>query len=158
MKTSSLLFFALAVSGFAHAGVEKDVETVMNAFMPIATDMLEKHGQIFPYGGAMTTDDKLVKVSSYEGNKSRNSSAALSGLREAFHAGAGADMYTATALFYGVRVKRPDTGTRTNAIAVALDHEDDYSVIVFFPYTVVKGKVKLDAAFSTPGANAVFGK
>lgn len=160
MKTADwqtlLAAMLLSVCGFAHASVEEDVETVMNAFMPIAHSMLEKRREFFPYGGAMTREGKLVRVSSYDSNKRPKSNLTIQQLRQAFRAGAGADMYRVTGLFYDVQVKRPDTGARTHAIAIALDHEDDYSAIVFFPYTVVKSKLKLGPSFSTSGLNAVF--
>lgn len=79
-------------------------------------------------------------------------------LREGFQADARAGKVKATALVYDIRVKDPRTGKKSDAIAVALDHCDNYSVVVMFPYSMADGKLNLGAPFAQAGTYSVFSK
>ncbi len=126
--------------------------------LPFGQQMLEKHGEFYPYGGATTIDGKVISVGGYEGSEHPPSQNVIDLISSGFRAGAKAGTYKATGLFYDVRVIPPGTSEKTDAIAVALDHRDNYSVIVYFPYKITDGRVKMGAAFASPGENKVFVK
>jgi len=43
-----------------------DCEALMNWLLPFARQMLERHGEFFPFGAAMRPNGQLVPVASYE--------------------------------------------------------------------------------------------
>jgi hypothetical protein len=57
----------------------------------------------------------------------------------------------ATALVCDVRVVLPGTSEKSDAIAVALDHKDKYSVVVMFPYVLHAGKLTIGTPFAQKG-------
>jgi len=62
----------------------------------------------------------------------------------------------ATAIFYDVRVVPPGSDEKTDAIAVALDHQENYSAVVLFPYTLTNSKVQFGEVFAQAGENDIF--
>ena len=101
---------------------------------------------------------KIAFSAAYDGREQPPSSALIDMLRSLFREGAAKGQYKATALVCDVRVVPPYGRPKTDAIAVELDHRDDYSVIVYFPYELDHGQVKLGAAFAEKGAGQVFAR
>jgi hypothetical protein len=62
----------------------------------------------------------------------------------------------ATALAYDVHVVVPGTSEKSDAIAVALDHKDKYSVVVMFPYVLHAGKLTIGTPFAQKGESRIF--
>ena len=76
-------------------------------------------------------------------------------LQKAFHASAQNGEYKATALVYDVRIKLA-SGEPSDAIAIALDHKSDYSVVVLLPYTIVGGELQYGEISAQAGDGNVF--
>jgi hypothetical protein len=113
----------------------------MSAVLPFAEQLLQEHGEFFPYGGALKADGQLASVAGYDGREQPPSNEIIRLIKQGFVEGAKSGEYVATALIYDVRVTLPSTGQKSDAIAVSLNHRDDYSVIVLFPYQLVDGKL-----------------
>ncbi len=77
-------------------------------------------------------------------------------LKQAFTQGARSGQYKATALVYDVRVSLPSSGKKSDAIAVSLNHRDNYSVVVFFAYNIEGGKYVPGEVLAQQGDNDVF--
>lgn len=133
-----------------------DTEALMNAVLPFAERMLTQHGEFFPFGGAMKPDGEIVNVAGYDGRERPTSNDLIELLGEGFRKDAKNGRYKATAIAYDVRVTLPNTTTSSDAIAVALDHRDNYSVLVLFPYTLTAGLLQLGEPFAEKGARNVF--
>ena len=133
-----------------------DCEALMNAVLPFARQMLNRYGEFFPYGGAMRPDGQLVSVAGYDGQEHPPSQEVIRLLKDGFVAGAKNGQYKATALIYDVRVNLPTTGEKSDAIAVSLNHQGAYSVIVYFPYKILDGKAALGTAFAQKGEADIF--
>ncbi|HEY7641682.1 MAG TPA: hypothetical protein VH814_18270 [Steroidobacteraceae bacterium] len=138
------------------ASAKEDVEVLMNALLPFAEKMLAKRGAFYPFGGAMTPDGEIVNIAGYDGWERPSSASLIELLNEAFREDAALGKYKATAVVYDVRVTIPDTTIKSDAIAVALDHRDDYSVIVLFPYSIEKGEVRIREPYAEKGSHRVF--
>lgn len=130
----------------------------MNAILPFARQMLQNHGEFFPYGGAINPAGAIVGVATDAGRANPTSDEVIATTRKCFIAGARRGEYRATALIYDCRVPVPATGRNADAIAVALDHEDGYSVTVFFPYVIEKREVVIGDLFASEGDYAIFGR
>jgi hypothetical protein len=130
----------------------------MNAMLPFAEQMLTKHGEFFPFGGVMKADGAIAHVAGYDGRELPPSAEIIEVLKDGFRSGAGTGEYKATALVYEVRVVLPSTGEKADAVAVSLDHRDNYSVVVLFPYQLQSGKVVFGELFAEKGRADVFAR
>lgn len=154
-----LLLAASAVHSAPIADAGSETEAILLAMIPIGKQLLEKQGKFVPYGGAMTMDGKVVTVAGYSGTEPPPSpESIIDALNFAFRTGALTGTYKATGLFSDVEASPPGNKEKTRAIAATLDHQDNYSVVIYFPYKIVAGTVHFDEVFASPGENKVFQK
>lgn len=139
------------------SSAKQDSETLMNEFFGFAEQMLSEHSEFFPYGAAMKSNGELVAVAGYDGTEQPPSQEIIGLLNDGFARGARTGEDKATALFHNVRVGLPNNGPMGDAVAVALDHKDNYSVVVFFPYQIQNGHVSFEEVFAQQGTNDIFG-
>lgn len=133
-----------------------ETEAILLAMIPIGKQLLEKQGTFVPYGGAMTMDGKVVTVAGYSGTEPPPSPEIIDALNFAFRTGALTGTYKATGLFSDVEASPPGNKEKTRAIAAALDHQDNYSMVIYFPYKIVAGTVQFNEVFASPGDNKLF--
>jgi hypothetical protein len=137
-----------------------DCEIVMNFGLPLAEELLKRHGEFLPFGAAMRPNGEIVCLGAYDGREVPSLLGSFTELvrllKDAFVAGARRQEYTATALFYEVGVTLPAGSERQDAVAVSLNHRDGYSVIVLLPYTMANGNVVYDAPHAQPGEADIF--
>ncbi|MEJ0037682.1 MAG: hypothetical protein WDO68_16680 [Gammaproteobacteria bacterium] len=128
----------------------------MNTVVPFAEKMLSEHSEFFPYGAAMKPDGEIVSVAGYDGREQPPSQEIIDLLNAELRKDAALGLYKATAVVYDVRVVPPGSKTKSDAIAVALDHRDDYSVVVLFPYSISNGTPDIGAPFAEKGEHKIF--
>jgi len=133
-----------------------DCERLLSSVLPFARLMLDTHGEFHPYGGAMLPNGELVNIAGFDGRERPPAEETINFLKSAFAAAGKQGQYIATALVYDVRVTLPASGEKSDAIAVALDHRDAYSVIVLFPYKMENGKAVIGSAFANRGEAKIF--
>jgi hypothetical protein len=133
-----------------------DCEALVNGALPFAEQMLNSHGEFYPFGAAMRDDGELVAIAGYDGQERPASTDVIRMLKAAFVAGAKDGQYKATALVYDVRVVLPSTAESSDAIAVSLNHRADYSLIVLFPYKIEGGKPVISEAIAQKGEADIF--
>ena len=135
---------------------KQDVEALMNEWIVFAKRLLAEHGEFHPYGAAMKFDGEIVSIAGYTGEEIPPSQELIELLTSGFQQAAAKGKYKATALFYDVRIMLPNSTEKTDAIAVALDHSDAYSVIVFHPYKIVDEQFVFGDLTASKGANRIF--
>ena len=133
-----------------------ECEQLLDALLPFAEKMLREHGEFYPYGGTMDPSGNINHSAAHDGTSHPQSAALIDLLRAGFNEGASRGEYKATALVYDVRVVPPGSKSKTDAIAVELDHRDDYSALVYFPYTLESGEVNFGSPFAEKGTGRVF--
>jgi hypothetical protein len=133
-----------------------DCQALIGSVLPLAEELLTAQGGFLPFGGAMRPDGQLVSIAGYDGNERQESADVIAFLKAAFIAAARNAEYKATAIVYDVRVKLPSSEEKSDAIAVSLNHRDDYSVVVLFPYKIDSGKLSLGNAFPQSGEADIF--
>jgi hypothetical protein len=155
----SLLFFAasLHAQDSSVTKAKSECESLLGNALPFAEQMLSEHGEFYPYGQALSSDGKVVAVAASDGSEHPPSRTIIDLLKRGFESGARDGTYKATALVYDVKVTLPTTGEKSDAIAVELDHIDEYSVVVFVPYSLEGGKPIYGEMFAQKGAGQVFG-
>jgi hypothetical protein len=136
---------------------KEDAELLMGTVLDIAEQLLAKNREFFPIGGGMKPNDEIVDFAAYDGREQPPSQDVIDMLRKGLQEGAIAGEYKATAIAYDVRATDPETGTKTDAIAIALDHRDDYSVVVFFPYAFAGDDLQFGTTFAQRGECKIFG-
>jgi hypothetical protein len=152
-----LLFLSGVVGGQDVSRAKSDCEALMSAVLPFAEQLLKEHGEFFPYGGALKADGQLASVAGYDGRERPPSNEVIRLIKQGFVEGAKSGDYVATALVYDARITLPSTGQKSDAIAVSLNHRDNYSVVVFFPYQLVNGTLQYGQAMAQEGERDVFG-
>ncbi len=133
-----------------------DCEFLMNDALPFAEEMLLKHGEFFPYGSALTANGEIVCVGVYDGREQPPSKDVILLMKQAFQQGAKSGEYKATALVYDVLVTLPSSDKKSDAIAVSLNHQEDYSVIVMLPYEIKHGQRQFGEVFAQKGEADIF--
>jgi len=151
-----LTLYSLTVGAQDMNTAKSDCETLLNAAMPLAKQLLQKYGEFLPYGAAIKRDGKIASIAGYDGREQPPSNDVIKILKQAFIQGAKSQEYKATALVYDVRVTSPSTKQKTDAIAIALNHRDSYSVVVFFPYQLASGHLEFGETFAQKGDADIF--
>jgi hypothetical protein len=136
---------------------KEDCEALLDAALPFVEEQLDKYGEFFPIGATMSPSGEITPLGGYTGNERPLSDDVIQLLEDGFRTGAKAGSYRATALFFEVRVTPPGKTSAQDAVAVRLDHRDQYSAIVFFPYVLAAGVAQWDAPFATQGEGTIFG-
>ena len=146
----------MLIGDTAMSDAKSDVEALMNSALPFAEKMLTEHGEFFPFGEAMKPNGEIVSIGAQGKSDQPPSQDLIDILKRAFREAAETGEYKATAIVYDILTIPPGETDKTDAIAVALDHVDNYSVIVIFPYTLNGTSVTLSAPFAQRGDGDIF--
>jgi hypothetical protein len=138
---------------------KKECEGLMNELLAIAEQMLGRYGEFYPYGGYMKPNGETVHVGVKEPGTDRPKSKDLiSTLFNGFRDLAANNQCKATAVVYNVLVPLPDNHGKADAIQVNVDHIDNYSAEVFFPYKLIEHQLVYGDTFAQEGKYEIFGK
>ena len=137
-----------------------DCEVVMNFGLPLAEELLKRHGEFLPFAAAMRPNGEIVCLGAYDGREVPSLAGSFAeiirSLKDTLIAGARRQEYMATALFYEVGFTLPSSSERRDAVAVSLNHRDGYSVIVLLPYTIEDAGIVYDVPHAQPGEVDIF--
>jgi len=137
-----------AAGGQTVPDAKTDCEILMNEAIPFAKRMLREHGEFYPYGYVMSSSGEIALKAGYDGTEHPKSQTIIDLLIAGFKKDAAAGRVKATALVYDIRVIPPGAAEKSDAIAVALDHRDNYSVVVVLPYVLNNGEISVGTAFA----------
>jgi hypothetical protein len=136
---------------------KEEATDLMNMLVPFAEKMLREEGGFYPYGGAMLPDGTMTMIAAYNGTEHPPSKTLIDMMETSFREAARARKYKATAMVYDVKTIPPGTTEKTDAIAVRLDHQDGYSVVVMIPYRLADGgEVVKGTIFASKGDASIF--
>ena len=77
-------------------------------------------------------------------------------LKTQLRSGAESNSYRATALVFPIQAELPGATGETDAVAIALDHQANFSVVLFIPYALTEGAVEFGEAIAQQGENDIF--
>jgi hypothetical protein len=138
---------------------EDEATDLMNMLVSFAEQMLRKHGEFYPYGGAMAPDGTMTMVGAWNGEEHPESQALIDLMEKAFREETRQGKYKATAIVYDVRTLPPGADDKTDAIAIRLDHVHGYSVVVTIPYRLgPDGELVKGPVFAARGEGSIFPK
>jgi len=133
-----------------------DCEALIGLVLPFAEQMLTTCGAFIPFGGAMRPDGQIVSIGGYDENEHSQSTNVIALMKRGFVEAARRGEYKATAVVYDVRVELPSTEEKSDAIAVSLNHRDNYSVVVLYPYKIDGGEPIFGTVFAQEGEADIF--
>jgi hypothetical protein len=133
----------------------RQLDDVLDALLPFAHQLLDKHGEVFPFGAAMRRDGKVSMVAGDTGTEHPPSDEVMELIRAAMKRDR--DKYVAVGLCYDVRVRTSAGAPPTDAICVALEHRDGMAVDVVEPYAKRGNKLEYGSLSAQQGRKIVFG-
>jgi hypothetical protein len=155
---NSLLFFAFLLPALSMAATPKEeAQQLVDAVLPFAEQALSKHGEFYPFGAELTSSGKIEAAMGYNGQEHPSSAEIIAMLHTGLGARAKAGQVRATALVYDARVQLLGTSSKSDAVAIELEHRAGYNVTVYFPYTVKGSIVSFATPFAAAGPHQVFG-
>jgi hypothetical protein len=133
-------------------------ESLINALLPLAKQMLRRYGEFYPYGGYMKLNGEIVQLGADDPDMNRPKSRDLiyilrSSLQEIAHT----KQCKVGALVFDVKVNLPKDNRKSDAIQISVEHAGCYSADIFFPYQIVDGEVVYAEAFAQEGQHDIFG-
>ena len=132
----------------------RQLDDILDALLPFAHQLLEKHGEFFPFGAAMGHDGKVSMLAGDTGTEHPPSDEVMALIREAMRRDR--DKYVAVGLCYDVRVRTSADAPPTDAICVSLEHEGGMAVDVVEPYAKRANKVEYGPLAAQQGRRVVF--
>ena len=135
-----------------------DFQTLVEKTMPVATGLLEKNKEFFPFGATVAADGASAIANGWTGKEQPPSSEVIAVLKAAFKDGAAKGTLRATALVVDVRVAPPGKKDKQDAIQIDLDMKG-LSRRVFYPYSLSKkGELLIEDPFVSLGDSGIFGQ
>jgi len=136
---------------------QTDCEQLLGALIPFVEEMLAEHGEFFPVGAVMSPDGECELAAVSDDEEEAECEELIEMFESQFRAGADSGEYKATAIIFDALTIPPDKEEKQDTIICLLDHRDDYSVKVCFPYSVNEGELELEDPFAVEGEHKIFG-
>jgi hypothetical protein len=133
----------------------RQLDDLLEAMLPFAQQMLDKHGEFFPFGAAMLREGKVALVA----GKTESAQPPSVEVIELIRAGMRSKQaeYLAIGVCYDVRVRTAADSPPTDAVCVSLEHRDGMVADVFQPYTKRGKKIEYRELYAQRGRKTVFG-
>ena len=136
---------------------KEDCESLLNAVMPLVQQMLGQYQEFFPCGATMSSTGEIALAMPPGDDKDANTDVLLATLEEGFRKQAAAGTCRATAVAVDVLMVPPGRTKKQDAVEVRLNHRDNYSVRVLFPYTLSDaGEPTLEGPITVEGNGQIF--
>ena len=130
---------------------------MMSALLPVAERVLGEQGALRPFGFTLSASDQIVQVGGFGASPDAADSALIAQFRASFRDGAARGELKATALAYSALRAVPGQTAQGNAVYVHLNHRDQYSLVVTFPYHFgAEGALVIEEPFANDGEHDVF--
>ncbi|MEP7050167.1 MAG: hypothetical protein ABJB12_07440 [Pseudomonadota bacterium] len=127
-----------------------DCESLMSAVLPVAEQMLTEHGELQPFGSTMSSEGVIVQLGGWRAGAHAADADLVAEFETSFRDGAARGELKATALLCSSSTK--------DSVAVRLDHREQYSIVVTFPYHFTPaGELVIEEPSAAEGAHGIFG-
>ena len=134
-----------------------EIQEILNFLLPYAEQMLNEHGEFYPYAAALDTEGELNAVDAeVDDDASPDVGEVLLALHEGLRERAAEGAIRATGIAADVTLTDPDSGETTDAVQVELDHADADAVDIFVPYETEDEGIKFGELVAAEGREPVF--
>lgn len=135
---------------------KEEAQRLVDEAMPFAVQLLEKYAEFFPFGRAIDFRGGILHHEGYPGGERPLSDEVIRVLRDAWKQMAAKNEIRATALVYDIRTIPPGKVHKQDAICIDIDHKQNYSIRVIFPYSIEDKLVTIEDPFAIEGEYAIF--
>jgi hypothetical protein len=111
-----------------------DLDTLLNAILPFAQQMLSQHGEFFPYGSVMKADGRIEAHAAYDGDEQPPPQRLIDMMTQVFRQQASTGQIRAAAICCDVRTVPPGQTEKTDAICVSMEHQSGQCADLYLPY------------------------
>ncbi|HVZ40003.1 MAG TPA: hypothetical protein VHI13_12055 [Candidatus Kapabacteria bacterium] len=137
---------------------KEEINELLQVARGMSESMLQEAEGFQPFGLMITSSGELKVVAPNEGLRDTAASTLVSMLENDFREEGTRGLSRASAIVYEIRGRFDEEGAESDAIAVAADHRDTYSVIVYFPYTRSGEGIAFGTAVVFKGKDAIFAR
>jgi hypothetical protein len=138
---------------------KEECEALMSSVLPVAERMLLEQRALRPFGSTLSAADQITQIGGFSESTEPVSAELITEYERSFRDGAARGELKATALLESVSVVPPGKAEPEHAVAIRLDHRDDYSLVVTFPYRFLAGgELEFDEPFAVAGKHEIFAK
>jgi hypothetical protein len=119
----------------------------MSAVLPVAEQTLSRERSLTPFGSTMSSAGQIVQLGGFGERTAPQDALSIAEFEASVRDGAARGEIRASALV----IAAPDS------VAVRLDHREDYSIVVTFPYRFSEaGELVIDEPFASEGEHRIF--
>ncbi len=133
-----------------------EIQELLNFLLPYAEQMLNEHGEFYPYAAALDSDGELNAVGADLDDDSPDVGEVLLALHEGLRERAAEGAIRASGIAADVTLTDPDSGETTDAVQVELDHAEADAVDIFVPYETEGEGIKFGELVAAEGREPVF--
>ena len=133
-----------------------EIQEILSFLLPQAEEMLNEHGEFYPYAAALDSDGELTAVGTDVDDESPDVGELLLALHEGLRERAAEGAIRASGIAADVTLTDPDSGETTDAVQVELDHADADAVDIFVPYETESDGIKFGKLVAAEGREPVF--
>jgi hypothetical protein len=134
----------------------EEIEQLLNVLLPHAEQMLNEHGEFYPYAAALDADGDVTPVAPSVDEDHPDVGDVLVALHEGLRAQAADGSIRASGIAADVTLTDPDSGETTDAVQVELDHAHGDAVDIFVPYETQPDGIKFGELVAAQGREPVF--
>jgi hypothetical protein len=134
----------------------EEIEQLLNFLLPFAEDLLQRHGEFYPYAATMATDGEVSAVAVDLGDERPDVGDLLLELHAQARKQAADGSIRASGIAAAVTLTDPDSGEETDAVQVELDHADGEAVDIYVPYETAGDEIKFGELVAAQGREPVF--
>jgi hypothetical protein len=133
-----------------------EIQELLNFLLPYAEQMLNQHGEFYPYAAALDAEGELNAVGAEVDDDTPDVGELLLALHQGLREQAADGAIRASGIAADVTLTDPDSGETTDAVQVELDHADADAVDVFVPYETESDGIKFGELVAAAGREPVF--
>lgn len=124
------------------------LEKLLNALVPFAQEMLSKHGEFYPFGMYLNTQDEIVVTGQDLHEEHPASQKVIDSLVQIFRNGK--ENILAAGIAFDSKVETDDH-QKVDAIAVRLEERGGHTILAHFPYKKVDDKYEFGEPLFSEG-------
>ena len=134
-----------------------EIQELLNFLLPHAEQMLNEHGEFYPYAAALGADGELSAVGAdVDDEGAPDVGEVLLALHQGLREQAAEGAIRASGIAADVTLTDPDSGETTDAVQVELDHAEADAVDIFVPYETEPEGIKFGDLVAAQGREPVF--
>ena len=134
-----------------------EIQELLNFLLPHAEQMLNEHGEFYPYAAALGADGELSAVGAdVDDEGAPDVGEVLLALHQGLREQAAEGAIRASGIAADVTLTDPDSGETTDAVQVELDHAEADAVDIFVPYETEGEGIKFGELVAAEGREPVF--